>query len=489
MATEVTRSLSEIDLELKKISASLRDASKETASLNKSLKLDPTNLKLAEERTRSLKDQVSLTEQKLALLKQRQSEMKALVDSGAVPVSQYQKLETQITQCESKVAVLNRQVKNTGSERLATLSSSLQGVSRIATAILASIAAIGIAFAKTGDEIAKASEKYSISAATYQYWRNIFDQTTGDSKGYPNTLVAITTLLGQVAKGSSKAATALATMGLTLNDLKGLNTQDALLKIISALQGIEDEDERLAVATALLGNAGSEVVMVASLSQQEIQNLNDTLEQSGIITDEEAQSAAALNDSFTNLQNQFKKVIVSLGSSLVPLFESLIQIGSALLPVISAIVQVFAVIPAPLQVILVFLLGILAALPKIIALVKAVNIALTVLGANPINLKFILIATAIALVIILLVQLAKWLGEIFGRKWNLDMDTSAAQNALNGTNDNLASQVSQTAEATPSQNNIVVNDYRNINITTEQNLDTDEIIEQINMRRVVVGGR
>jgi hypothetical protein len=352
-------------------------------------------------------------------------------------------------------------------------------------ALLASIVAIGVAFAKIGEEIDDATKRFSVSAATYQYWRNIFDKTTGDSSGYYSALVAATTLLGQVSKESSKAATSLATIGLTLDDLKGKSAAEALQIIILALQNIEDADERTAAATAILGNAGANLAMVSQLTADEIAALNEEMDKAGIITDEEAAAAGKLSDAFDNLKNQFNSVIVQLGMAMMPLFESLIEIISNLLPFLTSVATVVEALGAPGQVILLIIIAIVAILPKLIAAIKAVNIALAAFGANPVSAKFLLIAAAIALVIILLVELAKWLSEVFGRKWSLDMDTSLAESTLQGTNVAVASETGSVTNTT--NNNITYYDHSTTSINPQTVVDLEEVIDQLHSKRIMIG--
>jgi phage-related minor tail protein len=73
MATQVTRSLSEIELRIKAIDKQLKSASRETASLDRALKLDPKNLELSAAKAKSLSEQMNIAQQRVALLKQRQA--------------------------------------------------------------------------------------------------------------------------------------------------------------------------------------------------------------------------------------------------------------------------------------------------------------------------------------------------------------------------------------------------------------------------------
>ena len=480
MATEVSRSLSEINAELSKIDESLGKCKDQTSLLSKALQINPNSLVLINAKYQALGRQVEEATKKVKLLREQQ---KLMVSEGVDKESkEFKDLTTQIKKAESQVRSLKGQLEKVDSQKFNNLKSGLNGVSRACSMILASVVAIGVAFASSGDEIAKASEKYNISAATYQYWKNIFSKTTGNDNGYMTTLTSVTNLLGQVAKGSSKAATALATVGLSLEDINGLSSQEAMLKIINALKNIEDEETRIAVATALLGNTGTEIAMVAGLTTDEIASLNEEMNNAGLITDEQAQAAAKLNDAYDNLKNEFKAVIVELGTSLIPMFQTIINLASAFTPLISGIAKIMQAIGPAGQVLIVVILGLLVVIPKLIIGVYSLNTALTALGANPISAKFLLIAAAVAAVTLGVTALA-------GAITNLDstsatIDTTLAESTLQHT----ASATSGNSEGTSGNTYVTYNDYGTQNVTIDQDIDIDEVIDALHSKKIQVGG-
>lgn len=482
MASEVTRSIAEIDAEIKQLDTSIKSCTNTTRSLNRSLKIDPSSTALMSSKTANLKNQLMLAAQKLDLLKQKQTQIKAQVDAGSVPVEEYTKLSTKVAQAAAEVKGLTLEVNKASNAKLTNLQNSLSGVSRTCTVILGSLAAMMVAFSQTGDAISDASHKYNISAEQFQLNANVFDKVTGNNKGYASALSASTTLLGQVAKGSSKAQTNLALLNLTLDDMAGLSAPEALSLIISRLQELEDVDERTAIATTLLGSAGAEVAMVANTGAEEISAMNEALLQAGIISQEDADKAGELNDQLGYLKSAFTAATTELLIALMPALQALVSVVTALAPLISGLARFFSALGGPLQVVLILFVGLVAMLPKLIALIKAVNVVMTMLGANPINMKILLICTAVALLIILLVQLAKWLSGIFGKKYNLDIDTSAAESVLDGTaQENLTS-------PTSGDTYITYNDNTTQNNSFESRDDIDDIVDALYNKKIQVGG-
>ena len=480
MAEEVSRNLSVINEEISKISRSLSDATKEANSLAKSLKADPKNLKLAATYAESLRNKAELARQKVALLVEKQKALKA---SGVKETDeQYQKLTRQIVQAQSEVDVLNRKIKQTSMQKLDNLQSGLQGVSRVCKAILASVVAIGVAFAAMGDDIAKNSQKFNVSAEDYQRWSNIFNKTLQGSGGYVTAMNSMVTLMGQLEKGTGKMVSALQLLGISAEELKGKSAQDLLEFMLEYLAAIEDEDERIAAATAIFGTAGTDLAMIASLSAEEIAELNSELEKSGIITADQAEKAAALNDAFTDFKNTLKKVIIDMGESLVPVFKTIISLIKTFLPIISVVAKFLEIIGPFGQVILFLIIAITAALPGLIAMVKALH---TVAIALDTTLTAMMIK--FAWIVAILMVIGGLLAAIFGNSYYLDVDTSSVDGLMDEARQKAELEFGGSSED-KGTTNVTYNDYSTTNVDVNQDVDIDDVIDQLNTKVIQVGG-
>ena len=480
MAEEVSRNLSKINEEISKISRSLSEATKESNSLAKSLKADPKNIRLAASYAESLQRKAELARQKVALLVEKQEQLKS---SGVSETDeQYKKLTRQITQAQSEVDVLNRKIRETSQQKLTNLQTGLSGVSKACKAILASVVAIGVAFAAIGDEIAKNSNKFNVSAETYQRWSNIFDKTLQGTGGYTSAMNSMVTLMGQIEKGTGKAVTALQNMGVSIDDLRGKSAQELLEFMLSYLAQIEDEDERIAAAAAVFGSAGADLATVASLSAEQIAELNSELDKSGIITDEQAAKAAALNDAFTDFKNTLKKIIVDMGDSLVPLFTALVSLAKTFIPILSMIARFLEAIGPFGQVILFVMLAVISAMPALIALVKALNMASIALDTT-----LTALLSKFFVVFAILMAISVLLNAIFGQSYELDVDTSSVDGLMEQARSDADYSLSGSSNS--SNSNVTYNDYSTTNVEVNQDVDLDEVIDGLNTKVIQLGGK
>lgn len=515
MAIEVTRSLKEIREQVVELDKDIKSLSRENRNLDKSLKLDPSSTVLLGEKTKNLKEQLALSVEKVDELRKAEKKLKQEIESGKAPAEEYEKLAIEIAKAEAQTKSFAKQLDDINKKKLDKIQNSLKAISRVATYALTTLVGFGIAYAKTGDEIQDASERYRISAEEYQKGAFIFDRATGDADAYKKSLETVTTTLASLAKGSSKAVANFAQLGLSWEDLQGKSPAEALEIIKSRLLLIEDASERAEKATILLGNTGVYLAQVAGLSREEIISLNEELEKNGILSSEEAKQAAELQDQFDNFTMSLKKTTAELGMALLPMLETLIQIASIVTPVISGVASVFRSMSEPMQSIVAFILIGLIALPRIIAIATAVktaiiairaaligtnaamlgtNAAAWLLGSNPIALKILLIAAAVAALILLLVKLANWLSEIFGgKKYEADVglnfgdigDMNVGGKLVSGTNEVYNVENSNVQNAGSNVTNYY--DYSTMNNTITKDADIDDIAEQLSTK-IKVGG-
>ena len=383
--TQVTRNLSEIDAELKKINSTLRSAASDSRALDKALRLNPSSLQLARTRTAAMRNELELTRQKLDALRKKQREYDDAVAKG-LPVDQqkYQKLKNEIALTEAQVESLTRETKKANGASLDSLKSGFSGLAKAATACIAAVAALSVAFAKEGDEIDKTSKKLGVSAETYQRWAYIFEMEADSASNYASAMKSVQSLLGQVAKESPKAERALALIGLTMDDLKGKGAQEALQTIMRALSGISDEEARLTAANVLLGESGANVAQIAMLTSDELAELNKGFEQNGYLSDEQVAKAAEVADAFTEVKQTYKAVVAEIGAALAPALKSIAQIAKSLAPIVTALANAFAGLGQTGQLAALGALAALATLPSLIVGIATLKKSLDVLCTNPV---------------------------------------------------------------------------------------------------------
>lgn len=214
-----------------------------------------------------------------------------------------------------------------GEESGGILSSSLaKGIAKGSAVVAGAVAAVGGALvgtaAKTaeyGDQIDKASQKLGVSSTFYQEWEAVL-QHSGTSMG---SMTASFKKLATASQDASKdQVAAFEAIGLSMDQVKSMSTEELFTNVISGLQGMEEGTERTALATELLGKGAMEMGALLNTSAEDTQGMIDRVHELGGVMDEASvKDAAAFQDSLQDMKASFTGIRNSLASGLMPVLS------------------------------------------------------------------------------------------------------------------------------------------------------------------------
>jgi phage-related minor tail protein len=487
---EIARSVSYVDQEIKKLDRSINAITKDSKDLDKSLKLSPDNVVLTQGKIANLEKQIQLTTEKIKAYTAAQKQMSIDVANGKATQEQYDRLGVEIAKCTVQAEDFRKQIKDINNASLekfkAKVEAGLKTAGKLATSALKAIYKLGTEFAETGDAISDASNKYNVSAEQFQRGSFLFERASGSSDAYSSALNAVQSQMSSLAKGSAKAKAAFEMVGIDELAIQGLNTSEVLDLVTQKLSAITDEDERLTAANALLSEAGYSVAEVAGLSASEVSSLNSELEANGIMSEENVEKAASLQDSIDSLKSSFSNIQMELAAALQPALESLIGVMQSLMPIIQGIANVIASMPSEVMTILVVVLMAVVVISKLVSIIKMVKTVMAALNAVAAANPFVLIALAVIALIALIVYLANLLKKVFGKKYELETNTDdiqgEAQAMLGDVKINQGDVVNNYTTST-------YNDYSTTQVEAHTDADLDDIAEQLSTKIKVGGGR
>ena len=214
-----------------------------------------------------------------------------------------------------------------GEESGGILSSSLaKGIAKGSAVVAGAVAAVGGALvgtaAKTaeyGDQIDKASQKLGVSSTFYQEWEAVL-QHSGTSMG---SMTASFKRLATASQDASKdQVAAFEAIGLSMDQVKSMSTEELFTNVISGLQGMEEGTERTALATELLGKGAMEMGALLNTSAEDTQGMIDRVHELGGVMDEATvKDAAAFQDSLQDMKTSFAGITRGLASGLMPVLS------------------------------------------------------------------------------------------------------------------------------------------------------------------------
>lgn len=127
----------------------------------------------------------------------------------------------------------------------------------------------------------------------------------------------------EVARVEGKLGTDIfSKLGYTLEDIKGKNTVEVFKMIQERLRGMKDGAEKTRVEMELFGRTGYQMHAMLNMSAEQMDKVAERAKAMGLIIDDEtAAKSAKLNRELKDLENTGKRLAVSIGHELVPVFN------------------------------------------------------------------------------------------------------------------------------------------------------------------------
>jgi hypothetical protein len=127
----------------------------------------------------------------------------------------------------------------------------------------------------------------------------------------------------EVARAEGKLGTDIfSKLGYTLEDIQGKNTVEVFKMIQERLRGMKDGAEKTRVEMELFGRTGYQMHAMLNMSAEQMEKVAERAKAMGLIIDDDtASKSAKLNRELKDLENTGKRLAVSIGHELVPVFN------------------------------------------------------------------------------------------------------------------------------------------------------------------------
>ena len=326
-AAGVNDALKEVNSQLKKTQADLRD-------VDKLLKLDPSNTELLAQKQDLLTKALNETKDKVDVLKKAEEDLaKQMVDGGTEEQQrQMAALQREIISTESNMHKYEDQLKEVNqtteeaSKKSFDFGEAAKTAGAVAAAAMAAVTAAVISVATAlgdmiketaeyGDEVDKMSQKLGLSTDAYQEWDYVLSLAGTEMSSMSTGLKTLTNKLDDAKNGSEKAQAMFLQLGLSLEDIQGMSREDAFEAVIYGFQDMADSTERAALANDLFGKSGQELAPLFNQTREETEAQIKAAREYGMVMSEDAvQASADFQDSLETMNrtmNGFKRNLVS----------------------------------------------------------------------------------------------------------------------------------------------------------------------------------
>ncbi len=338
LTVEISGDTQKLTTALKSVDDEGQKIGKDLTEVNKLLKLDPTNVEALTQKQQILTEAVKNSSERVSELKKYQEQIKQQFADGKIDRGAYLKFEqevlsatSQLNSYQSELDDTNKAAKDAakgvkqtgdnakqaGDDAAGTkakwdkFKSVVSGAAKAAAAAVATVSAAAIGVTKAvvdsanevasyGDTIDKASQKVGVSAEFYQEWDAVL-QHSGTSMG--NMTTTFKTLANASQNASKKQTAAFEALGLSMEQVQSMSTEELFESVIAGLQNMEEGTERTATATALLGKGAMELGPLFNTSAADTQAMIDTVNDlGGVMSNEAVKDSAAYQDALQDMQ-------------------------------------------------------------------------------------------------------------------------------------------------------------------------------------------
>lgn len=386
---------------LKKVDTTLKDTQTQLKDVNKLLKLDPSNVELLKQKHDLLGTAVENT-------KKRQSELKKALDAtknaGDTEENRRQQdlLQRELIETTEKLQQLEDEYRRSNpyleafSQNAKKVSESTREVSQFAAG--AGVAMLGMAYnaGTTADDLLTLSRNTGFSVEELQKMKYASDLID----------VSMDQMTGSVAKMTKQMASgndAFETLGVSITDADGnmRSATEVWYESLEALSQVEDGTLRDQLAMELFGKSAMDLSGIVDDGGAALKALGEEAEANNLILSEDSVAAAGeFNDAMDTLKAQAQQAFFSAGAALS---ESLLPLIGDLISKVGEVITWFAQLDGDTQLLILTVLGLVAAISPVAGLLSGIATIAGVLGTaftvmtGPIGLVVAAVAALIAI--------------------------------------------------------------------------------------------
>ncbi len=248
-------------------------------------------------------------------------------------------------------------------ESLEGFATAISGVQKM-FALLGEVAVLGFVgekvaetareFAEWGDQMEHTTAQTGLTVEAVQQLQFAGKSAGLSAQDMDLSMVHLARSLYMAQQGSTQAVDAFRNLGISASDLKGLSLDQTLSKIADAFQAHADGANKAAVAQALFGRSGYELIAFLDKGSTGIQSLRDEATKLGIVMGEDdVQQAVALHQQLVVMDSEMQTMKLRIGGELAPAFTAIAQAmvdvtgkGGPMTEFFTALANVFKVVVA-----------------------------------------------------------------------------------------------------------------------------------------------
>ena len=199
-------------------------------------------------------------------------------------------------------------------------------IAGLGTAMLAPMLGAAKAFGSMGDQVAKMAKRTGLSVEALSELRFAASQTGTSLEALETGFRRMQRSIYDAGRGLSTQTDALADLGLTYEDLAGLSPEEQFKKLAEAISRVEDPTRKAALAQALFGRAGTQLLPLFAQGAKGIEALQAEARRLGLtMSGEDAKAAEEFTDALDALWKVVKMGVFNVGAALAPVLQQVAE--------------------------------------------------------------------------------------------------------------------------------------------------------------------
>ncbi len=343
----------DLEHEIKEINKDLREQQRDLRAINANLRYDSSNLELWRKRQTQLNEILKETRERLAKQNEQLAKAREGLKLGTVSEAEFRKLERNIAYTEADIRRINSQLETTkdrmkalGNEKFdnlaklgGTLTKSLTAPILGAVTALTALATKG---ANTADELNKTAKSIGMNVEALQEWNHVATMAGVETSSLEKAFGKVNDILADVALGDVRSfAGVFHALGISMDEIEGKSTEEAFEIIREALNQVEDQSLRTALANKLFGDKlGGDLIPILSMEADEISDLREEARKLGLITEEQVDQVGGYKDSLDKLKLSTSALSVEIATVMIPAMSKVVDVlQNKLIPTVRTAVE------------------------------------------------------------------------------------------------------------------------------------------------------
>ncbi len=207
----------------------------------------------------------------------------------------------------------------------------------IGAAILGPLGLAVHQFDEMGDAVNKASQRTGIAVETLSALKYAAEQSGASFEDLESAIRKMEKAIFEAEGGSKGAMEALAGLGLSVQQVKGLQPDKAFLLISDRLSKVSDAGAKASIAMELFGKGGAKMLPLIQDGAAGIKELTDRAKELGlIIGKDDAEAATKFGDTLSDLYSQMKQVVFVIGAAVAQVLQ---PFATAAIRIMTGVIQ------------------------------------------------------------------------------------------------------------------------------------------------------